>query len=67
MGYHIGHMMVLVMTDRSQHRKRILGYHGSKLIVVEACQVEFRTAASEHEDSVEDASVLHDAVQRIDY
>jgi hypothetical protein len=59
--------MVLVMAYGRQDRKRILGDHGSKLIVVEAREVEFRTAASEHEDSVEDASVLHDAVQRIDY
>ena len=67
MGDHVAYMEILVMAYGRQDRKRILRYHCSHFIVIEACQIKFRAAASEDEHRIIFLAGIQHGVQCCDY
>ena len=49
---HVCHVVILLMPYRGKHRYRTAGYPGSKGIIVEACQVQVRTASTQDQHSI---------------
>ena len=60
-------MKILIVPDSRQDRERILRYHRCQIIVVEACQIKFRSSASEDEHRIIFLAGIQHRIQGRDY
>ena len=67
MSNHITHMKILIVTNRRQHRQRILSNNRRERIIIKACKIEFCSATPENQHNIPILTAVHNGIKRRNY